>query len=328
MEEARDYEQEFAAYLAKEKNLALMVRSRVKKYGDSKVAVRDKAKGEWISYTWAGLGELIDAAALGLLELGVEEGELVGIFSDNRVEWVVSDFACFTLRAVSVPVYSTNSARELDYIVNHAELAVLFVGNQTQYDKAATIFKDSAYLKKIIIYDGTATIDKSKDVMYFDDLLAMGRCSKKTEKLQQCVSRLASEDLSTVIYTSGTTGEPKGVMLTHKAWFAMLFGTGYHIAITEDDVNLAFLPLSHVFERAWSYHILCGNGRVDYCHDTKALMQFLIESRPHYMCSVPRLWEKIYAKVKDDMDNASPVKQKLFNWSLKVGGQVGNLKKD
>ncbi|HZK83187.1 MAG TPA: long-chain fatty acid--CoA ligase [Desulfosporosinus sp.] len=328
MEEQKKHKQEFEAYLAREKHLALMVRSRVKKYSDNKIAVRHKPRGEWISYTWAKLGEMIDVTALGLLEFGVKEEGLVGIFANNQVEWAVSDYACFTIRAVSVPIYATNSAKELEYIVNHAELNILFVGNQAQYDKAISIFRDSHFLKKIIVFDKTAQIEKSSDVMYFDDFLVIGEKSSKKHELEKRISRLDSEDLSTVIYTSGTTGEPKGVMLTHKAWFAMLFGTGYHIPITEDDVNLAFLPLSHVFERAWSYHILCGNGQVDYCHDTKALSEFLVESRPHYMCSVPRLWEKIYSKVKEDLSSASPAKQKIFNWGLEIGGQVGHLKKD
>ena len=191
-----------------------------------------------------------------------------------------------------------------------------------------TIFKDSAFLKKIIVFDKIAEIQKTKDVMYFDDFMELGKNSKQQKELQKRISRLDAEDLSTLIYTSGTTGEPKGVMLTHKNWFAMLFGTGYHIPITEEDVNLAFLPLSHVFERAWSYHILCGNGQVDYCHDTKALEQFLLESRPHYMCSVPRVWEKIHAKVKEGINSSSPTKQKLFNWALGIGGQVGHLQKE
>lgn len=326
MAKQNKYQQEFEAYLAKEKHLALMVRSRVKKYSENKVAVRHKPYGEWMSYTWAKFGEMIDATALGMLEFEVKEEELVGIFSNNRVEWAVSDYACFTIRAVSVPIYATNSAKELEYIVNHAELSILFVGNQAQYDKAMSILDDSPFLKKIIVYDKTATIEKSNAVMYFEDFLEIGRSSKLKLELEKRISRLDSEDLSTIIYTSGTTGEPKGVMLTHKAWFAMLFGTGYHLPITEEDVNLAFLPLSHVFERAWSYHILCGNGQVDYCHDTKALSEFLVESRPHYMCSVPRLWEKIYSKVKEDLNSAPAAKQKIFTWGLKIGEQVGHLK--
>lgn len=322
-----DYEKEFAEYLEREKHLALMIRSRVKKYGDSKIAVRHKVYGEWEAFTWAQFGELIDACAKGLLELGVKEKDFVGIFSQNRVEWAVSDYASFSVRAASVPVYATNSAAELKYIVDHAEIEILFVADQVQYDKAMSIFDSSPSLRKVIVYDRNADVEKSDRVMKWDDFLELGRRSDKNKELEERISRLESDDLSTLIYTSGTTGQPKAVMLTHKGWFAMLFGTGYHIPIVDTDVNLAFLPLSHVFERAWSYFILCGNGQVDYCHDTKALEQFLVESRPHYMCSVPRLWEKIYAKVKEGINQAPPEQQKAFEWALKVGGEYhGHLR--
>ncbi|MGE5372507.1 MAG: AMP-dependent synthetase/ligase [Solirubrobacterales bacterium] len=322
------YQKEFEQYLAREKHLALMIRSRVAKYGDKKIAVRHKPYGEWIAYTWAQFGEMIDAAAKGLLAFGAAEGEFIGMFSNNRVEWAVMDYASFTIRGASVPIYATNSAAELKYIVNHAEIKYLFVGNQEQYNKAMAIRAEAPSLKKIVAFDKTIKIAKSDDVMSFDDFLEMGRKAGQEAALKGRIAKLDSDDLSTLIYTSGTTGEPKGVMLTHKNWFAMLFGTGYHIPIVETDVNLAFLPLSHVFERAWSYFILCGNGQVDYCHDTGAIQQFLAESRPHYMCSVPRVWEKIHGQVKEGISSSSPTKQKLFAWALEVGKEVGYLNKE
>lgn len=323
-----DYSKEFDRFLEREKHLGLMVRSRVEKYGDKKVAVRHKPHGEWIPYTWAKFGSMIESSAKALLAFGAKENEMVGIFAANSVWWAVADYACFYIRACSVPVYATNSAKELEYIVNDAGIRFLFVGNQEQYEKALEVKKGSKILKKIIVFDPKTQIKASEDVMYLDDFMAMGAKAGKEAELESRIARLDSEDLSTLIYTSGTTGEPKGVMLTHKNWLAMLFATGYHIPIVESDVNLAFLPLSHVFERAWSYFILCGNGRVDYCHDTKAILEFLKESRPHYMCSVPRMWEKIYAMVKDGIANAPEKKRKIFDWALAVGGEYQGRKRD
>lgn len=323
-----EYSKEFDRFLEREKHLGLMVRSRVKKYGDKKVAVRHKPHGEWIPYTWAKFGSMIESSAKALLALGAKENEMVGIFAANSVWWAVADYACFCIRACSVPVYATNSAKELEYIVNDAGIRFLFVGNQEQYEKALEVKKGSGVLKKIIVFDPKAQIKAGEDVMYLEDFMDMGAKAGKEAELESRIARLDSEDLSTLIYTSGTTGEPKGVMLTHKNWLAMLFSTGYHIPIVESDVNLAFLPLSHVFERAWSYFILCGNGMVDYCHDTKAILEFLKESRPHYMCSVPRMWEKIYAMVKDGIANAPEKKRKIFNWALAVGGEYQGRKRD
>lgn len=323
----QEYEKEFEKYLAREKHLGLMVRSRVAKYGDKKIAVRHKPHDQWIAYTWAQFGDMIDSTAKALLAVGVKENDFVGIFGNNSVWWAVADYAAYTARAVSVPIYGTNSAKEAEYIIDHAEIAVLFVGNQEQYDKAMTILGVSPNLKKVVACDPQIKITPSDAVMYLDDFMAMGRKAGQEKALEERIAKLDSDDLATLIYTSGTTGTPKGVMLTHKNWFAMLFGTGYHIHIVEDDVNLALIPLSHVFERAWSYFILNNNAQVDYCHDTKRMMEFLQESAPHYMCSVPRLWEKVHATLVEGINNSKPMKQKLFWWSLKVGGQVEQLKK-
>jgi long-chain acyl-CoA synthetase len=322
------YENEFKKFLAEEKHLALMIRSRVRKYGDKKIAVRHRAYGQWESFTWKQFGDMIDSAACGLLDLNVKKGEFVGIFSNNRVEWAAADYACFTAGACSVPVYATNSAADLKYILNDAKIRVLFVEKQEHYDKAMQIAGEVKTLEKIIVFDRSTKVQESGKVMFWDKYLAAGVASSKRGDLETIISGLASEELSTLIYTSGTTGEPKGVMLTHLNWFAMLFGAGYYIPITESDVNLAFLPLSHVFERAWSYFILCGNGQVDFCHDTKAIAEFLVESRPHYMCSVPRVWEKIHGKVLDGLSSAPEKKQKIFNWAMKVGGQYQSKKRD
>lgn len=326
--QVHDYEKEFKAFLEREKHLALMVRSRAAKYGASKIAVRHKPHGEWLAYTWADFGGMIDACAKGLLALGVAEFEHVGIFSDNSVWWAVADYATFTVRACSVPIYGTNSAAETAYIVDHAEIKVLFVGNQVQYDKAMTILGSSPSLQKIVILDPKVQAKEHPYVIKFEDFLAMGKSAGQDAKLNERTNRLQSDDLSTLIYTSGTTGTPKGVMLTHENWFAMLFGTGYHIHVVPDDVNLAFLPLSHVFERAWSYFILCNDAQVDYCHDTKALTNFLVESRPHYMCSVPRLWEKVHATVLEGIDHSPGLKKKLFWWAIETGGKFQYLKKE
>ncbi len=325
-----DYEKEFKDFLAKDDHLGKMVHKRAAKYGEGKIAVRHKAFGEWEEFSWGKFTGLIDACAMGLLDYGVKEGEFVGIFSNNRVELAVVDFACFSIRACSVPIYQSNSAEELKYIVNDCGIKILFVEKQEHYDKAVSILKASKNIKLIVIFDHRINYDrKNKKVMLYTDFIESGKSSGRDKELAKRLAAAKSEDLSTLIYTSGTTGEPKGVKLTHKNWLAMLFATGYYIPIVESDVNLAFLPLAHVFERAWSYFILCSNARVDYCHEAKpeVLLQFLQESKPHYMCSVPRLWEKVYAKVHDGLSQAPAAKQKLFHWAIGVGREAAYLKK-
>ena len=323
-----EYRAEFEAFIEQERHLALMIFLRVDRWGNSKTAVKHKPYGEWISYTWAEFGEQIDAAAMALLSMGVKEKEMVGIFADNRVEWSIADLAAMSIGAVSVPIYGTNSARESQYIVEDAQIRILFSGNQQQYETSLSLLGTAAYLENIVVFDRNITIANSDKVMHFDDFLAMGRHSDQQDALKSARSQLSADDLATLIYTSGTTGEPKGAMLTHRNILSMVFDPDENLTLGPDDVSLAFLPLSHVFERAWTYFTLMRSGENHYCHDTKAILEFLRESRPMYMCSVPRMWEKIYAKVKEGVHTAPTVKKILFNWALSVGGRVATSVRD
>ncbi len=324
-----NYEKEFQDYLKKDDHLGRMVRARAEKFGNKKIAVRHKAFGTWEEFSWGKLGEMVDSCAMGLLDSGVKKGEFVGLFSANRVEWAVVDYACYSIRACSVPIYHTNSADELQYIVNDCSIRILFVEKQEQYDKIMSVLGKCPKIEKIIIFDHGINYDKNNSkIMLYKDFLSQGAESEKKDELDKLLETADTQDIATLIYTSGTTGEPKGVILTHYNWFAMFFGTGYHIPIIESDVNLALIPLAHVFERAWSYYILSSNARVDYCHDTTAILDFLAESKPHYMCSVPRIWEKVYATVQHGLETASPAKKNLFNWALKIGGEVAYKKRD
>jgi long-chain acyl-CoA synthetase len=323
-----EYQKEFQTFVQQEKHLALMILARAEKWGNSKTAVKHKPYGEWISYSWAQFGEQIDAAAMALLALGVKEKEMVGIFANNRVEWSIADLAAMSIGAVSVPVYGTNSARETQYIIEDAEIRILFSGNQEQYEIAQSLLGKAGYLENIVVFDQNIGIAESDKVMRFDGFLAMGRQSGQQDALKSVRSQVSSDDLATLIYTSGTTGEPKGVMLTHRNILSMIFDPDGHLTLGPDDVNLAFLPLSHVFERAWTYFTLMRSAENHYCYDTKAILEFLRESRPMYMCSVPRMWEKIYAKVKEGVHTAPTVKKILFNWAMNTGGRFAALNRD
>ena len=328
-DKAQRFAQAFEDFIRTEKHLALMVRERVKRWMDTKVAVKEKLYGEeWTSFTWAEFGEQIDAAAMGLLAVGVQENDMVGIFSHNLVEWSLADLATLSIRAVSVPIYATDSQSEAEYIIRDAGIKILFVGNQDQHDKAVKILNSTDLLARIIVFDKTVILHTDPRVMPLKDFLAMGRASGRVKELEDRLAKLDSEDLATLIYTSGTTGDPKGVMLTHRNLLAMMFDPEGHITLGEDDVNLAFLPLSHVFERAWTYFVFSRSGENHYCHDTKAIQQFLKESRPMYMCSVPRMWEKIYATVMEGLGSATPLKRKLFAWAIATGGKVACRERD
>ncbi len=235
----------------REKHLALIVYSQAEKYGD-KTALRARSEGQWKEISYRSMGEQVRAVAKALLGMGVKEGDRVGIFSQNRPEWTLADFAIMSIRAVSVPIYATNTSRQAEYIVNDAEIGIIFVGGREQYDKIKTFFPGSPYLRRVIIFDDSVEIGGQEKAAYFREVLEEGRGSGKEGELEKRLEAVSEEDLATLIYTSGTTGEPKGVMLNHSNFIFSLLAHDDRLDTSERDVSMCFLPLSHVFERAWS----------------------------------------------------------------------------
>ena len=313
-----NHELNFEKFFKTEKNIPSLVYSRVEKYGN-KTALKDKYYGKWEATSWKSFGEQSRSIAKALLEWNVKIQEMVGIFSQNRANWTIADIGILSIRAVSIPIYSTNSQEETEYIINDAEIKVLFVNDQKQYDKSVNILKNSKYLKKIIVFDKNVKLSGNNESIYFTDFLEIGRNSSKDKELDELLKKADADDLYTLIYTSGTTGTPKGVMLTHKNILAAVYATGYPMPVNENHVSFCFLPLSHVFERSWTYFIFTRGAENHYCHNTKEVLDFFKEVKPHFMVSVPRVWEKIYGTINEGLKSAPEKKQKLFAWALKVG---------
>ena len=309
-------------------NYSQLIRERVAKYGD-KIVMRAKQEGEWESIQWRELGEKINQAAKALIEMGIEDQQMISIFSQNKPECSIVDIAALAIRAIPVFIYATNTAGQAEYIINDCQARLIFVGDQEQYDKAKTLFPNAASLRKIIAFSPKIRLDDTENAMYFADFLAIGKNSKKDAEIDKRMDRASQDDILTLIYTSGTTGEPKGVILTH---FNIIFTAAAHDArlvdASDQDVSLCFLPLSHIFERAWTYYALYKGMEIIYLDDPTVIIDFIKEARPTIMCSVPRVYEKIYAAVYHNLESASPVKRKLFNWSLDTGARRNNLKKD
>jgi len=309
-------------------NYALFIRENVAKYGD-KVAMRAKKDGEWESISWWEMGEMINQAAEALLEMGIEDQQMISIFSQNKPECSIVDIAALAIRAVPVFIYATNTAGQAEYIVNDCQARLIFVGDQEQYDKAETLFPNAPSLQKIIALDPKIQLNNTENTMYFSDFLEIGKNAKQGEEIDNRMARASQEDILTLIYTSGTTGEPKGVILTH---FNLIFTAAAHDqrleSVSDQDVSLCFLPLSHVFERTWTYYILYRGMENIYLDDPKQIIDFIKEAKPHIMCSVPRVYEKIYAAVYHNLESASPTKKKLFHWAMNTGARRNNLIKD
>lgn len=318
----QDWDKAFAAYLDENKTLAYMMLKNAEKFADHDI-LTEKVGGEWVSITWRDFGEQIRSLAKGLLEMDIlQPGEMAGIFSDNCAKWAISDLAILSIRSVSVPIYATNSVEEATHIVNDAQIKIIFVGNQEQYNRAKIIITDNQYLKKIVAFNRDINIS-GDDSMYFEDLLTMGRSSNQEGKLQEHLNNVQPDDILTLIYTSGTTGLPKGAIHTHRSFMNGIYPAVMRFPyVTPEYVSLAILPLSHVFERMWSYGCMSKGMRIAYCPDPKQFKDVMAEIRPHFMTSVPRIWDKVYGTIHEGLKTASPLKLKLFTWAKGVALEV------
>jgi long-chain acyl-CoA synthetase len=308
-------------------HLATALFERIGKYGD-RTAIRHRRNGAWQDLSWNGMGEQIRAAAKGLLAMGVKEGEMVGIFSQNCPEWTIADYAILCLRGVSVPIYATNTPKQAEYIVDEAEIGIVFAGGREQYDKVLAVHDGRPLLRRIIVFDEGVDLAGVPNAVHFRDFLEEGRKTGGDAEIDERLKRASLDDLATLIYTSGTTGEPKGVMLHHSNFYHSFIAHEKRLEVSDKDVSLCFLPLSHVFERTWTFFALHEGMTNNYCDDTSKIVEYLQQVKPTIMCAVPRFYEKIYATVFEKLESAPPLKRKLFLWALDVGEQAFLLRKE
>ncbi len=293
--------------------------AQVEKYGE-RTALCFRKDGEWHPVSWREFGEQADALSAALITCGIAEQESVGIFSGNCPEWTIADMGSMSIRAVTVPVHATSTVRQTEYIVRDAGIRVMFVGDQSQYDKVAGLFSSTS-LEKVVVFDRSVQFADGTDSVFFDDFLETGRnADSAANEIAARAGRFSREDLATIIYTSGTTGEPKGVMLTHAN---ILFQSAAHdqrlMKTGEEDVSLCFLPLSHVFERIWTWYVFYRGMTNYYLDDPKQVITAIREVRPTIMCAVPRFYEKIYAAVHNRLESGSIFRKKLFRWAVQAG---------
>ena len=302
-----------------------LFRDNIQKY-PKKEALMRKIDAHWQPISWEKLGTITTQLSKALLQQGVAPQQTVGILSQNTPQWTLTDLACLQIRAVTVPIYTSNTAEQALYVMNHAEIKFLFVGDEKQYLKALEVADQCPSLQKIILFDDHIQLKEQKYSIHWTDFLALGNNNALDEELQQRIDSRDLSDLFTVIYTSGTTGEPKGVMLTYENLAYQMLGHSQRLEVDDTDSSLSFLPLTHVYERAWTSFCLYKAIVVYYLEDTNLVREALAEVRPTLMCAVPRFYEKIFATVHDKADASSFAKRMLFKLAVKTGRRVLTLK--
>ncbi len=301
---------------------AELIYRQAEKYG-TKTALkyRDNASGKWLKISWKEFADKVMQTAKAMAEFGINVQEKVGVYSQNMPQCLYADFGAYSNRVVSIPMYATNSPGQIDYIINDAGINTLFVGEQLQYNNAFKVLKDSKYLKRLIIFDSAVKLNpEDKTSIYFDDFLRLGDSAHAESTVKIRINEATPEDLATIIYTSGTTGESKGVMLHHYNYLeAMRIHDIRLPQVTDKDESMSFLPMTHIFEKAWCYYCIHKGVKIAINLDPKMIQKTLPEIRPTLMCNVPRFWEKVYAGVHEKINTSSPGMKKIFLDAIETG---------
>ncbi len=297
----------------------------IEKHALSK-ALMYKVGGTWESLSHATVLERVRRTALGLQQLGVLPGDRAGILSENRPEWAIADYACLCSGVIDVPIYPTLPAEQIPYVLNDSGAKVIFVSTAAQAQKIASIRSSVPALQWVI---GIAATKADGCDMTMAELEALGAARDSAEvaaKFKEDALAVQPDHLITLIYTSGTTGNPKGVMLSHDNVYSNCIATQQSIPLAGDDVALSFLPLSHIFERMGDYYLFSNGVVIAYAESIDTVPINMQEVSPTLMMSVPRLYEKIYARVLENAVASGGIKAKIFFWARGVGERWADVK--
>ena len=285
-------------------------------YG-SAPAVRFKQEEQWVSRSFEEVRNTVRSLALGLIDLGVEKGDKVSILGNTRLEWTYFDFAALSIGAIVVPIYQTNSPEECQYVLENSDAKVVVVEDEEQIEKIRKVRDRLPLLEQVVRMTGS-----SDDALSFDDVVSRG-AGRDTAEWEQRYSSVTKEDICTFIYTSGTTGPPKGCVISHGNYRAMLDMVNQTSVIEAEDVSYLYLPLAH------SFALLIQLGSFDlgatlayWERDPLKIMPNLAELKPTYFPSVPRIFEKIYTMATSAMEKEGGLKKAIFDWAIRVGGKM------
>lgn len=302
-------------------HLSVIAHKLAAKYGErAAFTYKDFGSSVWKNISYNRFSQLVKQASNALLNLGAKPHDKIAVFSQNCLQYLVTDFGAYGVKLVSIPFYATASEQQIQYMINDGQVRFLFVGEQEQYDKAHRVFALCPSLERIIIFDSSVRISTHDPAaLYFKDFIKLGENLPRQTEVEALYQSASMDDMVNILYTSGTTGDSKGVMLTYGQYDAALRANDEVVPVSEKDRVINFLPFTHIFERGWAYLCLSEGAQLfinTYPHEIQESMR---QVHPTCMCSVPRFWEKVYIAVKAKMDEAGSVQKKLFYHALAVG---------
>ena len=293
---------------------------------DKPDALQVKVNGQYRPISHRELQDRVRRTALGLQDIGIKSGDRVAILSENRPEWAIADYACLSAQLTDVPIYPTLPAEQIPHILNNSGAVAVFVSNEDQAQKVAKIRAQCPALKHVIGFDQGLTGTS----MSLAELEKRGQALDTPERAAQWQAHALAvkpDDVATLIYTSGTTGAPKGVMLTHDNIFSNVMAATTAVPFEGKDVGLSLLPLSHIFERMAGHYLMFSMGcSIAYAESIDTVTTNLLEVKPTIVCAVPRLYEKIYARVLENALAGSAVKKQIFFWARSVADKWADEK--
>ncbi len=305
------------------RSIPQMLQTNAEKYAD-RPAISFKRGGGYLTLNYQQFYTRVLMTARGLRKAGMQQGDKVAIFSENRAGWAIADLGIQSARGISVPIYATNTGAQAAYVINHSGAKIVFVSDRTQYEKLLAVRNRIPQVELVVSFERFLG-ERHLPVYTLYQLSEISHPIKDEEKqnIEELIAAITPEDLITIIYTSGTTGEPKGVMLTQynmaiDAWYGLLRAG----QISMSGTFLSFLPLSHVLERSAGYHaVLMSGGHIAFAEDVSKVVENILEVKPTAMISVPRLFEKIYSRVYENVHLMGPVKRQMFHKAVALGRQ-------
>ena len=302
-------------------HLSALIHKQAEKYGN-RIAITYKGFGEtqWKTISWQHFSMRVKEVSNALLNIGIKPQEAIAVFSQNCVQYLYTDFGAYGVKAITVPFYATNSEQQIQYMINDAQVRVIFVGEQEQYDKAQRIFPLCASLERIVVYDEAVHIaEEETNAIHFSEFIKLGEGLPRQSELDILLRNVSNDDICNILYTSGTTGNSKGVMLTYGQYEAALRANGQCVNVSEKDRVIDFLPFTHIFERGWAYLGLTVGAQLIINTYPQEIQQSMRETHPTCMSAVPRFWEKVYAAVMEKMRKSPKVVKMLMKEAITVG---------